>query len=139
MSSAKVLAFETELSSAIRIAAEKKAAYDAIPEISTTDILASFKRELRSVSVEGFGKVYFYHPMSIAERCELEEKIESGALSAAGMVHSVIALALNGDGSRKFSAEHFQALMDAPQAAIAVLANSLLQTHKISVPSVEKK
>lgn len=119
--------------------ARQKAA-DDVPEISADEILESFKRELRYVTVDGFGAVYYYHPISVAEHLAINSKIGAdGALTASGIVDAIIAHARNKDGSLKFNASHAAQLMEAPTAPVLRLANALIRTHKITLASAQKK
>jgi hypothetical protein len=139
MSNVAALNFKQELANAEAVAAQKKAELDAVPELSTEEILAGFTRELREVKVAGFGKVYYYHPMSVAEHLELQSRLDGdGATTAANLVQTIIALARSSDGSPKFKAEHAQALIDAPSASIFKLASTMMGSH-VALASAEKK
>lgn len=134
------VAWRDELAAARAVAAERRKAWEEAPELSVEEILESFKRELRSVSVPYFGRVYYYHPMSVAERVDLESKIDSaGGATAANIAQAIIAVVRNSDGSQKFSAEHATALLDAPADAFMRLAESVIQSHRFTLVAAEKK
>ena len=138
--SASAIAFHDELSRARAVAAERRKALEEAPELTAEQILDGFKRELRSVAVEGFGKVYYYYPMSVAEHLELREKIGDGdETTAAKMVQAIIAFARNGDGSLKFKPEHASALLQAPDTSVLKLAALVVHSHGFSIASAEKK
>lgn len=140
MSTAELLAFDTERAAARAKAAAIKKALDAIPEVSADEIVRSLQRELRSVAVDGFGTLFYYHPMNIAEQFAIQAKVgDDGTMSAPALVDALIVLARNSDGSQKFSAEHFDALMNAPAKAICQFANAAIHTHSIRGDSIEKK
>lgn len=118
----------------------RRKALEAIPELSADDILKSFRRELRSVAIDGFGTLYFYFPLNITEQMAVQEKVgDDGRMTASGIVKSLILLARNSDGSQKFKDEHFEALMDAPAAAIVAFARAAIHTYAVNEASVEKK
>lgn len=137
MSSSQAIAYQDELSRARETAAARRRALAEAPEMSTDDILAGFKRELRSVSVPGFGKIYCYRP-GIVEAVELQEKADKDG-TARSMVHTIIALARNSDGSLKFKPEHEEALLQAPSDVITQLVNALVESFRFTVVSAEKK
>jgi pyrroloquinoline quinone (PQQ) biosynthesis protein C len=136
MTNVAALNFKKELAEAEAIAAERRAA----PELSADEILAGFTRELRSVAVQGFGTVHYYYPLSVTEYFSFRSKVdEDDSMTASNMVKTIIEFARNADGSQKFKPEHFDALMNAPTAAVTKLAGVLVGTHGFSVASAEKK
>jgi hypothetical protein len=136
MTNVAALNFSKELADAEKIAADRR----ATPELSAEDILAGFKRELRSVAVAGFGTVYYYYPLSIAEYFDFRSKIEEDdAMTARNMVNSIISFARNSDGSLKFKPEHADALLQAPPDSVTKLATTVIGSHRFSVASAEKK
>jgi hypothetical protein len=139
MTVAQLANFQRELAQAEKIA-ERRRIIAAAPEIPAEQILSGFKRELVPANVEGFGVVYYYHPLSIAEHFAVQSKLtEDGAMTAAGMVETLIALVRSSDGAPKFNDSHFKALMDAPTASVAALAKTVIRSHRVSMESVEKK
>lgn len=120
---------------------QKQKEAEASPELSVEEILAGFKRELRSVSVDGFGRVHYYYPLNLAERFASESKIKpDGTIEARGVVETLIQLVRNADGSLKFGEQHVDALVECtpPEAALE-LWRTIIPSHHISVVSAEKK
>lgn len=139
MSTAQAVSYQDELAAARATAAARRKELAEAPEMSVDDILAGFKRELDSVSVPGFGKVYFY-PLSIAEYVDLQEQIsEDGTTTARNMVRTIIALARNSDGSLKFKREHEATLLEASFSSVGKLAGALVQSVRFTLASAEKK
>jgi hypothetical protein len=138
MTVAQLRKFEAELADAEKIAAQRK----ALPELTADEILEGFRkqRERRSADVEGFGRIYYFHPMTAAERYELQEKLEKvDQITAKDLVTIVIARACNADGSPKFKPEHADALLRrAPAESIGKLVKLLFE-NRITIETAEKK
>jgi hypothetical protein len=132
----KVVAFDAELAKAEAIAAARR----AVPELTADEILAGFKtRELTEAAIDGFGRVYYYHPMTATERFEILGKLEDGdTITAKDLAQIVIARTLNADGSQKFAPAHAAALLEAPAASLEKLAGLLFQ-NRVTLASAEKK
>jgi hypothetical protein len=137
MTVAQISKFQDELAAAEKIAAERR----ALPELTADEILQGFakQRELLWTDVEGFGRVYYFHPMTAAERYEVLSKLEKGdIMTAKDLVEIVIARARKADGSLKFGPAHAAPLLTAPAAAIAELASLLFQ-NRVTLATAEKK
>ncbi len=137
MSTAQVRVFEAQLAAAEKLAAERL----AVPELSAEEILEGFQkqRELKSADVEGFGRIYYRHPMTAAERFEILAKLENGeTMTARDLAQIIIARALKADGTLKFAPAHIDALLQAPAAAFEQLAG-LLFRNRVTLASAEKK
>jgi hypothetical protein len=132
----KVIAFDAELAKAEEIAAARR----AIPELTADEILAGFKtRELKEAVIDGFGRVFYFHPMTASERFEILAKLEGGdTITAKDLAQIVIARTLDADGHPKFSPDHAAALLEAPAASLEQLAG-LLFKNRVTLASAEKK
>jgi hypothetical protein len=132
MTNVAAINFKKELAEAESVAAQRRAAAD----LSAEDILASLKRELRSVSDPVFGTVYYY-PLSVSEYFAFRSKVDADdSMTALNMAKSIVEFARNKDGSLKFKPEHATALLDAPPAAVYKLASTLIG---FNLAAVEKK
>lgn len=138
--SAKAIAFKDDLARAREIAAERRRALEEAPELTAEEIIKGFSQELRCVSVDGFGKVYFYDPMGADEGLQIREKLGDGSsTTAAMMAEAIIVRARNSDGTQKFKPEHAAGLLKAPTKSLMELAAAVVNTHRFSVASAEKK
>jgi hypothetical protein len=138
--SAAVIAYQDDLAQARARAAERRRQLDEAPELTAEEIVSGFARALRSISAPGFGKVFYYYPLSLAEYIEVQERIgEEGSSTASRMVDAIIALALNSDGSKKFKPEHAAGLIQAPPSSVFKIANALVSSHRFTLASAEKK
>lgn len=90
----------------------KAEAKDATP----ADLFA-FKRELRAAEVEGFGRIYYYFPQSVAEKNAYQKHVrfEAGAVTVnlEGLVDGIIARVRSADGRLMFTVQDRSRLFDA--------------------------
>lgn len=140
MTVAQLKNFQREIASAEKIVMQRKMDAAEAAEISTEDLLASLKRELRSVSVAGWGKVFYYYPLSIEEYLALQARTSAdGSMTATGIAQTIVDLARKGDGTPKFTAEHVGMLTQAAPDRLTRLAKAVVQLYNVRAESLEKK
>jgi hypothetical protein len=90
----------------------------AAPKDATPADLFLLRRELRFADVENLGRVYYYHPQSVAEKNSYQKHIrfegEAVTISLDGLVDGIIARVKTAEGKPMFFVQDRQRLMDAP-------------------------
>lgn len=142
MSKAQLLSFETERARMREVAAARK---KAMEDVSAEDILAlSVKRELKSAEVEGVGKVYFYEPMTVAERDAYHKHIRADGdgvrITMEAMVDGMMARLRNKNGKLLFEAHHRARVLSMPAETLLALWHALgSERAEPSIEAAEKK
>lgn len=98
-------------------------------EKTDQEIFSQWKRELRTVNVEGFGTVHFYEPPSCAEmEAYLRSlRFEGGdrSFSIGAVVDGIIARVKKADSQPRWYAHHRDGLMQLPPDKVLQLWNAL--------------
>lgn len=98
-------------------------------EDATAEGILSLTRTLKSADVEGVGTVYYYDPVSLAERAASQKHIrtdgESITIGLEGVVDGLMARLKDKDGKPMFFAQHRRRLMESPADRLQAIWNAI--------------